>query len=212
MKKGLKRKFSGMTLVEALMAIAVFTIGIEGFALLFIKTWQHNKYTLEMGQSSMAVSQGVTKLSGYLRRVRQADNGSYPIKSASANDLVVYCDYDKDEKTERLHFYKNAQNIMMGITEPNDTFPVTYDLEDQQTQTIASSIVNTADDSIFQYFDQSYIGGSSQSPLASPISVAKIRMVRVFLKINIDPNNAPDNIESETFISLRNLSDYDRIE
>jgi Tfp pilus assembly protein PilV len=212
MYKRSKRKFSGMTLIEALMAIAVFTIGIEGFALLFIKTWQHNKYTLEMGQSSMAVSQGVSKLGGYLRRVRQADDGSYPIKSASANDLVVYCDYDKDEKTERLHFYKNAQNIIMGITEPNDTFPVTYNSGDQQTQIIASSIVNTSDDPMFQYFDQSYTGGSSESPLASPVSVSRIRMIRIFLKINIDPNNAPDNIETETFIGLRNLSDYDRIE
>lgn len=199
-----------MTLIEVIVAIAIFTIGIEGFSLLFINTWRHNKYTLEMGQSSMVVSQGVTKIANYLRGVRQADNGSYPVRSADDNDLVVYCDYDKDGKTERLHFYKSGTNVLMGIREPNNDFPVTYSSGDEETQTMAGSIMNTTSDPIFEYYDQSYTG--TQSPLSTPAVVANIRMVRIHLMINIDPNNAPDNVNIETFVGLRNLSDYDRIE
>jgi hypothetical protein len=32
--------------------------------------------------------------------------------------------------------------------------------------------------------------------------------VKIFLKINIDPNRAPDNIQQETFVNFRNLNDY----
>jgi len=199
-----------MTLVEVMVAIAIFTIGIEGFALLFVRTWQHNKYTLEMGQSSMSVSQGVTKMANYLRGIRQGDNGAYPVVSANDNDLVVYCDYDKDGKTERLHFYKSGTNVMMGIREPNSGFPVTYNSGDGTVQTIAGSIMNTGSDPIFQYYDQSYTG--SEGSLSTPAVIAQVRMVRIFLMINIDPNNAPDNIQTETFVGLRNLNDYDRIE
>lgn len=211
MKKRRKKFLSGLTLIETMVAIAIFTMGIEGFTLLFIKTWNHNKYTLEMGRSSMAVSQGVTKVANYLRGIRQADNGSYPIASAGDNDLVVYCDYDKDGKTERLHFYKSGTNVLMGVREPNNDFPVTYSSGDESTQTIASSIMNTSSDPIFQYFDQTYVGGSS-GILTSPVSVARVRMIRIFLKINIDPAHAPDNIETETFVGLRNLSDYNHVE
>lgn len=211
-KKTARGSKKGMTLIEAIMAIGLFTLGVEGFTLLFLRTWEHNKYTIEMGQSSMVVSQGVSKVANYLRGARQSDSGSYPIASASANDLVVYSDFDKDDVTERLHFYKSGTQILMGVTDPTNTFPRTYPAGDQSTQVIASSIMNTASDPVFQYFNKDYPGDTTNNPLAAPVSVSEIRMVRIFLKINIDPNNAPDNIETETFVGLRNLNDYDRIQ
>lgn len=207
-----KERKKGMTLIEAIMAIGLFALGIEGFTLLFLRTWEHNKYTIEMGQSAMTVSQGVSKMANYLRGIRQSDNGAYPISSASANDLVVYSDYDKDGTTERLHFYKSGTQVLMGIREPSSTFPPSYAAGDQSTQVIATSIMNAATDPIFQYFNKDYPDDMTKNPLQSPVAVSEIRLVRIFLKINIDPNNAPDNIETETFVGLRNLNDYDRIQ
>jgi len=201
----------GLTLVETLIAITIFTIGVEGFTLLFLHTWKSNSYTFEMGQSSMAVSQGVNKMVGYIRGTRQADNGAYPIKSANDNDLVLYSDYDKDNITERLHFYKSGQNILMGATEPTSAMPRTYPEEDEETFTIVSSIVNTSTEPIFYYYDKDYAGDSADSPITTPAPVSEIRLVKIHLKINIDPNNAPDNIELQTFVEMRNLNDYDRI-
>ena len=80
-----KKIKKGMTLIEALIAISIFTIGIAGFSLLFIKAWQSNSYTFEMGRSSLALSQGVNEIVGYLRKARQGDDGSYPVKSAASN-------------------------------------------------------------------------------------------------------------------------------
>jgi prepilin-type N-terminal cleavage/methylation domain-containing protein len=195
----------GMTIIEMMVAISIFSIGIIGFSLLFLRTWKINKFALEMGQSSMVVSQGVNKLVGIIRRARQADNGAYAIKSAANNDLVIYSDYDKDSITERLHFYKNGTDVYMGITDPTDTMPKTYPAGDQFVMLIASRIVNDIDEPIFYYYDQSYSGNISDSPLSEPIDVSEVRLVKIYMHINIDPNNNPENIEIQSFAEFRNI-------
>jgi prepilin-type N-terminal cleavage/methylation domain-containing protein len=201
----------GLTLIETLISIAIFAIGIEGFSLLFMHAWKNNSYTLEMGQSSMAVSQGVNTIVGYLRSARQSDSGSYPIKSANDNDIIVYSDYDRDGATERIHIYKSGTSILMGVTDPTTTMPKTYPSGDQQVFTLAVRIVNTPSEPIFYYYDKNYAGGSAQSSLVTPANVSDVRLMKIHLKINIDPNRAPDNIELQTFVEMRNLNDYDRI-
>jgi prepilin-type N-terminal cleavage/methylation domain-containing protein len=204
-----KSRLRGMTLVEMMVAIAILTIGMGGFTLLFSKAWTINSFTLEMGQASMIVSQGINKMGGYIRGARQGDDGAYPIKSVSDNDLVIYSDYDKDGITERLHFYKSGQTILMGIRDPSGTMPKTYASGDQQTILIANYIVNDASAPIFRYYNKNYPGDTSNNPLVVPISVSDVRLMKIFLKININPNRAPDNIETQSFVEIRNLNDYD---
>lgn len=205
------KNYQGMTIIEMLVAIGIFTIGIAGFSLLFIRSWQSNAYTLEMGQSSLQVSQGMAKMVNYIRGARQGDDGSYPVKSAADNDMVLYSDYDKDGVAERLHFYKNGQNILMGMTDPNDAMPKTYPAGDQQVITIAGHIVNEANIPIFHYYNKDYPGDTANNPMATPASVADIRLIKIYLHININPNRAPDNIEMQNFVEMRNLNDYDRL-
>jgi len=200
-----------MTIVEMLVAIFIFTIGIAGFTLLFSRTWRVNKYTLEMGQSSIAVSQGVKQIVNYVRGARQGDDGSYPLKSAANNDLVLYSDYDKDNVTERLHFYKSGQDILMGVTNPTTIMPKSYPVSDQQILTIAKYIVNDASTPIFYFYDKDYYGGATQNPLATPATVSDVRIIKIYLHINIDPYRTPDNIEMESLVKIRNINDYDRL-
>lgn len=202
---------SGMTVIEMLVAIGIFTLGIAGFTLLFIKAWQSNAYTLEMGQSSLMVSEGVSKMVNYIRGARQGDDGSYPVKSAADNDLVIFSDYNKDGVTERLHFYKSGQNILMGVTPPTGGMPKTYPAGDQRIVALAGSIVNAADAPIFLYFNKNYPGDTVNNPLATPAGVSDIRLVKIHLYVNIDPSRAPDNIEMQNFVEMRNLNDYNRL-
>jgi hypothetical protein len=213
MKPKNKRKYlSGLSLVEMMVAIAIYTIGMFGFALLFSRAWQINHYTLEMGQASMAASQGVNNMVNYIRGTRQADNGSYPLVSASDNDVVLYADYDKDDITERLHFYRSSDKILMGVTDPTSSMPKTYPSGDQQLITIASNIVNASNIPVFYYYNKDYPGDTVNNPMTTPASVSEIRLLKIYLKVNIDINRAPDNIEIQSFVELRNLNDYDRID
>jgi len=200
-----------MTIIEMMVAISIFTIGIAGFSLLFTRIWRGNSYTLEMGQSTMVVSQATNKMMKYIRETTQADNGSYPIVSANDNDLVLYSDYNKDSIVERLHFYKSGKNILMGVRNPTNTMPKTYASGDQQTTTIANNIVNDSSTPIFYYYNKNYPGDAANNPLKMPVNVANIRLMKIYLQININPNRAPDNVQMQSFIELRNLNDYDHL-
>lgn len=205
------KKPIGMTLVEVMVAISIFVIAIAGFTLLFARSWQMNSYTLEMGQASMGASQGVNTMVTYIRKARQGDDGSYPIISASGNDLVIFSDYNKDGITERLHFYLQNKEIMMGITDPSAGLPKTYPSGDQTTMILAANIVNSASEPLFSYFNNNYPGDTTNNPLAIPLDVSAVRLIKVFIAVNIDPQKTPNNIDTESFVELRNLNDYDRM-
>lgn len=207
-----KKCFIGMTLVEMMIAIGIFFIGIEGFTILFARSWQSNHYILEMGQASLAASRGVSNMVAFIRGTRQSDNGSYPIVSASDNDFVLYADYDKDNITERLHFYKSDSNIIVGITNPTGTMPKTYPSGDEETQIIAKNVVNGANEPIFYYYNKNYPSDAENNPLDTPAIISEIRLVKIYLFVNIDPNRAPDNVKMQSMVELRNLNDYDRID
>ncbi|HEX7586170.1 MAG TPA: prepilin-type N-terminal cleavage/methylation domain-containing protein [Patescibacteria group bacterium] len=208
----IKKIQAGMTLIEALIAIAIFTIGIGGFSLLFVKSWQSNSYVFEMGQSSIAASQGVNEAIGYLRKSRQGDDGSYPIKSATDNDLVIFSDYDKDGITERLHFFKSGDQLMLGWRKPTGSLPKTYAAGDQGTKMISKRVVNDAATPVFYYYNKDYPADQVNNPVATPAAASDIKLIKVLLKVNMDPNRAPDNIEISSFAELRNLNDYDRMQ
>lgn len=214
MKKNIQKKIRGLTLIEMLMSIAIFTMGIAGFTVLFSKTWKANSYTLEMGQSSMTASQGMNKIVDYIRRTKQADDGAYPVKSANGNDLVIFSDYDKDGATERLHFYKSGQTILMGVADPTVTLPKTYPASDQQVLTLISNVVNASDEPIFYYYNKDYPGDTTNNPLTVPVTshLVDIRLMKISLKINTNPNKLPNNIAIQSFAEMRNLNDYDRIQ
>ncbi|MCK9379182.1 MAG: prepilin-type N-terminal cleavage/methylation domain-containing protein [Candidatus Moranbacteria bacterium] len=205
----LRKNKLGMTLIEMMMAIAIFSIGIEGFALLFTRAWKNNSFVVETGEASMAASRGVQKTVDVVRRARQADNGSYPIISANENEFVFYSDIDKDGLTERVHYYREANSLKVGITDPAGAPPV-YPSGDQNVQTIANYVANDATHPIFSYYDENYPADEVNNPMTTPASVSDIRMAKIHLMINIDPDNAPDYINIQSLVALRNLSEYDR--
>lgn len=189
-----------------MVAIAIMVICMTGIALLFKNVWSTNSYTLEMGQDSLAASQGVNTMVEYIRTARQGDDGSYPIVSANNQDLVIFSDYDNDGTTERLHFYLSSGKILMGITNPTTSVPRSYPAGDQSTITLATNVVNGSSTPVFYYYNTNYPGDTVNNPLSTPAVVSSVSMIKVFLQINAVPNRAPDNIQIQSFAELRNLN------
>ncbi len=198
----------GMSFIEMIMAIAILFIGMEGVTLLLLKSWDNNKFVLEMGNASFIASRGVGQVISEIRKSRQADNGDYPIESGDDFDLKLYIDIDNDGDTERVHYYLNGSSLYRGITNPVSGFPVTYPAGDDTTQVLAGSIANTPTDPVFYYYNDDYPTDTVKNPLTTPISVSDARMIKVHLMVNIDPLHAPDHINIESFVELRNLNNY----
>lgn len=202
----------GLTLVETMVAITLLLLGTQAAIMIFAKTMQSKAYTMEMGKASFIVSRSVGDVTKYLRKARQSDAGAHPIVSADDNDIIFYSDYDKDGDTERLHIYLTGGSVFMGVRNPSEGFPVTYESGDEETIELAQHIVNTVNDPMFSYYNKDYPEDTVNNPVTTPADVSEIRLVKIFLKINIDPNNAPENIQQETFVEIRNLNDYDRMQ
>jgi hypothetical protein len=210
-RKKRQKNYSGMGLIEVIVSILIFTMSIAGFTMLFLRSWKANSYSFNMGQSSFAASQGVTTAENYIRKARQGDDGSYPIKSAGNNDLVIFSDYNRDGITERLHFYLQNGQLKMGATIPTTGIPRTYPTGDQQVIILASNIVNVSSKPIFYYYNSNYPADKTTNPLAIPLDVSVVRLVRILLDVNVDPMKQPQNVEMESFVEIRNLNDYDRM-
>lgn len=209
-RPSLRRKLKGLTLVEMLVAIFIMALGMLGFALLFNSSWKSNKFILESGVAAVQVNRASTQIINNLRKVRQADNGDYPLESGDKFDIQVYLDIDNDGVTERVHYWLDTANdrLMLGIREPSGSQPVTYAAGDGTTRVIANYIVNDATQPVFYYYNENYPGDTANNPIATPVVIQSVRLVRVLLRINIDPIRAPNNVNVESFVELRNLESY----
>ena len=199
----------GMSLVDVIVAISIFSIGMAGFTVLFVRSWKSNSFIIEEGNTSLMASRAIQNITNDLRKIKQADNGDFAIKSGDDFNLTVYLDEDGDSVTERVHYYKTGQTLYKGITNPNAGTPPTYPNGDQTVKTLAEYITNTEEQPLFYYYNKDYPGDTVNNPLnISPtLPVDQVKLIRVHLWINIKPLTAPDNINFETFIDLRNLNE-----
>lgn len=197
-----------MTLVEMMIAIAISTLILAGLSKLFVQSFQNNAFVLEEGQTALINQRAVDSLVRDIRRARQADNGNYPVVSGSGFDLVFYADADGDGKTERIHYFLDNGLLKRGVRLPTAGSPVTYAPGDATVVTVATAIYNTPSEPIFTYYNANYPGDTVHNPLSMPITVSDVRLVKVHIAMNIDPNHAPDSINFESFAEFRNLNEY----
>lgn len=204
------KKLKGLTLVEMLVAIFIMSAGMLGFSLLFSSSWKSNKFILETGTTAVRVNRASSEIINNLRKVRQADNGDYPIESGDDFDIQVYLDIDNDGVTERVHYWLDTVNdwLMLGIREPSSAVPPSYASGDGTTRILAEYIVNEAAQPVFYYYNENYPGDTVNNPIPTPIAIENVRLVRILLRMNIDPIKAPNNINVESFVDLRNLESY----
>lgn len=198
--------------MELLLAIAVTGIVMQAFTYFFIRTWDTNKYILELGLASAMAQRANNKMIIDLRGIQQSDHGSFPIAEASSQSLTIYSDIEDDGTVERVHYYLHqaSDELRVGITNPNtSTQPATYPSGDQETRVLARYVVNANNDPIFYYYNDDYPGDTANNPLTLPTSLANIQLVKIRLYINIDPIKAPNNVYIESFVDLRNLHYYE---
>lgn len=195
-----------MTLTEVLMAVFIMAITMEGFALLYMRSLRSNAFILEEGMTVFAVSRAVNSMVSDLRKIRQSDGGAYPILLGSDSELTVFLDIDSDGATEKVRYFLDGSDMKRGVSDPiTDTAPVTYPDGDDSVSIIATRIVNTENQPVFYYYNENYPGDQVNNPLVTPVSVGDVRLVKIHLLMNIDPARAPDNVNIQSFVQLRNL-------
>lgn len=196
-----------MTLVEMLVAMFIFLLIMVGSVYLLRQIYVRYGFAMEQGISSNQVQHSLKIMIEEIRRAKEADSGAYPIISADKFDLVFFGDIDGDGKTERVHYWLANGVIRKGTAKPSGT-PAVYPAGDQNVTTIAEHVVNTAGQPMFYYYDSNYPADQVNNPKAVPVAdVNSLRLIKVDVYYNLDPNHTPDNIRLESFVEMRNLKD-----
>jgi prepilin-type N-terminal cleavage/methylation domain-containing protein len=203
-----RKTFPGMTLTELMVAIFIVLIAMQGFTTLFLRSWKTNGFILETGLAASAASRAVSTTVSELRKIRQGDNGDYPIEAGDDFEFVAYIDIDGDGVTERVRYFLENGQFKRGVREPSATQPVTYANGYGTVTVLASDIANEPTEPVFSYYNDDYPGDTVNNPLGTPIAIRDARLAKVRLVINIDPNNAPDDTNIESFVEFRNLNNY----
>lgn len=193
----------GFSLVE----IVVVT-GILGMIVLAVTSFQrnvivYNKYS----QDTLAGIQDARNILRImvkdLRTASQGNNGSYAIANSATNTITFYSDTDGDGLKEQIRYYIASSTLIKGSITPSGS-PIAY--SGNETNTIlAYNIVNGTSTALFEYFDDTYTGTSS--PMTYPLNVADIKLVKINILINADPNKIPIPKLYTSQVTLRNLKD-----
>jgi hypothetical protein len=93
--------------------------------------------------------------------------------------------------------------LKKGVTTPSGS-PLSYSSA-EVTTTVVHSVRNATSTPIFEYFDSSYDGTSA--PLSSPVAISVVRLIRVTIVVDTDPNRPFRAKTVTTQVSLRNIKD-----
>jgi len=203
----------GLSLVEMLIVIGIMSLCMVGVSYFLANIWKTNAYIYETGQDLTIASRTVDLITEDLRRSKQADNGNYPIVSASDFEIIAYIDIDGDEITEKVHYFldQNSDELKRGTSEPSDDDPPEYPSEDDIVEALASHVVNEDTEPVFSYFGRDYF--SDQTSFTTPVdsgNIVNIRLVKVNLMVDVRPYYSPDHVAVESFVQLRNLKDHEQ--
>lgn len=191
-----------MTLVELLIALAVFIIVIIAVGAFEANIFIHQSTisgSFQTAQNSQVILRTILK---ELREVAPASNGAYPLAQTGSTTLSFFSDVDNDGQTEKITYSLIGTNFYRAIIKPTGS-PVTYPIANQSTSTLITNVANGNALPSFEYFDTFYTGTSS--PLTQPVNPSVVKLIRVNQRIDLDPNRSPIPIIYTVQASLRNL-------
>lgn len=184
-----------VTAIALAIFVAVFNFGQSIFS--FNSSSQKN---LAAQSDARRVLKNIVR---ELRSASPSSLGSYPLSLTGTSSLTFFANLDSDAYKEQVRYFLVGKELKRGVTKPSGS-PLVYNPANEKIITLIGDINNGAT-AIFDYFDSNYAGTST--PLSLPVQVTKVRLVRITVKIEKDPNRSlgPFKVESQVF--LRNLKD-----
>ena len=191
----------GMTLVELLIALAIFVaviVAVGAFeANVFIYQGEVSN-SFQTAQNAQVILK--TVLTG-LREIEPGANGAYPLITTGSTSLSFFSDPDNDGTAEQMTYTLIGTTLYQTTIQPSGS-PAVYN-GSPSTTTLLTNVRNGNTTPVFQYFDTNYNG--TTSPLTQPVTATAVRLVKVNITLDMDPNRSPAPITYTVQANLRNL-------
>ena len=192
------RTTRGVTFIETLVWISVFTISMLAITTSLLSFYRANTYTLEQADAVTFAQRALEQTVRTIREGAYSSQGAFPIVSIAANNFVFYADVDTDAFIELVHYYISGTNLMRGILDPTGNPPDYIGAE--TTAIIASYVRNAAQGiSTFRYYDE--LG----SEITNYTNWTSVRFVSVNLAVNVNVATLPNQLTLSSSATIRNL-------
>lgn len=170
----------GFTLVEAIIYISGFALIIFGLVALvsniFFSSNIQTNLLSDIDQARKASFQIISEL----RNAGTGNNGAYALDTVADQQLVFYSNVDSDAALEKVRYFLQSGTLKKGVTKYSGG---TYNPSSEQVVNVQRNISNGPTNPIFYYYNSAFIGSSTQTSLAQPVSVTLVKMVKVQLTI-----------------------------
>lgn len=193
---------NGFTLIETLVAVAIFGMIITAVIGIFLNSWRYNAVLWEQ-LSTQTEGRNVTQgFANEIRTASQSSIGAYPLQTANTSTIIFYSNLDADSLVERVRYFMSGKTLTKGVIKPSGN-PLTYNTADEVLTDVVHDVANTGTSPIFLYYDENYSG--SGSPLPSPVDTTEVRVIKMSLKLDENPRLTPAPLYVESEAMLRNL-------
>lgn len=197
----LSSQIRGFSLVEVIIATAIFTLFIGVVVQIFLTSNRSSLIIFDQLEAQGEARRALQDFTSAVRSATYSSVGGYPIESATTTQLIFFSNIDSDTLRERIRYFLVTTTLKRGVTKPSGV-PMSYPAANEIITDAVHFIVNTSTP-IFSYYGQNYAGTST--PMKLPVDVSQIRMVGVKLVIDKSPSSSPAVLNVETQAEIRNL-------
>jgi type II secretory pathway pseudopilin PulG len=194
----------GFTLIEIMVVFLIFIALFDYIWLLYKNSLNSSEVLTESMNVQGEVRNAFNSMVASLRSASPSATGSYTIAAASSTALTYYSDIDRDGSKEQIRYFLAGNALKQGITKASGN-PPSYQSANEKTNNLIKNVVRDETKPIFSYYDGNYDG--SGPALINPPDILDIRLIKITVTIDREPDAPPAPAEFSTQVSIRNLKD-----
>lgn len=198
-----KKGFSLLELIVVMGLLVLFTTLVADFQ---AKVFIYNRIFQDANVTLVDAVSVLKSMTAELRSMSPSSAGGYPIDTAATSTITFYNDINDDGGKEKIRYFMSGMILKKGIIQPSGN-PVIYNSASETVSTLINNVRNTATTSIFNYYDNSYYGQATATPLTFPLDIQQVRLININLVVDPNPNRPLAPITETTNVTLRNLKD-----
>lgn len=196
----------GFTVVEFLAGFGIAALVTVAASTLLIYASRYNGVIWNQLSAQSEGRKVIQTMVDDIRKAESSSIGGYPIQSASSTEFIFFSNIDDDLYRERIRYtLKHDYTIQKGVIKPSGT-PLQYLSANETTTTLAHFVKNDLSNiPLFSYYTSAYMGTST--PMPKPVTTTLIRVVKVQIELEKDPNKTPVAFRVEGVAHIRNLKE-----
>jgi type II secretory pathway component PulJ len=193
---------TGMTLVEAVVAVGIYTLLMLVITTTVVELYQSNSYTMAQANEVDTARRGLLAWTQDAREMLSSAEGTWPISIMESQRMGFYSDIDRDDDIEYVIYQLASTTLYRYTYEPTGSPPTYSTTSPSATYRLSEYVQNLIQGtSTFRYFDTNGV------ELFPGALLTDVRYVETQLIVNIDPIREPGEFMLRASVAPRNLKD-----